>query len=105
MQFYSNMAAPRTSDLVKEYSEIYQKANLGKKNSHQYKSDIQSFGVFLKKAQKELEGMKSKVETIVDARQGFTQNLSIFVDILDSCTQTLLPDYQKNIYCEYLPEE
>ena len=31
----------------------------------------------MKRAEKELEAMRDKVENIVDARQGFTQNLSI----------------------------
>ena len=33
----------------------------------------------MKKAEKELEAMRDKVENIVEARQGFTQNLSIYL--------------------------
>ena len=104
-QFYSGMQPPKTHELVNQYKSIYRYASLDNRNTHEIRVNIQGFGGFLKKAEKELEAMRDKVNNIVEARQGFTQNLSIFLIMKGNCTQNMLPDYEKNIYSEYLPEE
>ena len=75
------MQAPKYNELVSEYKEIYHKINLQSKNTHETKTLIQGFAGFLKKADKQLEGLRSQVEIIVEARSGFTQNFSNFVTI------------------------
>ena len=89
------MQAPKIHELVNEYKSIYRYANLGLKNTHEIRVNIQSFGGFLKKAEKELEAMRYKVENIVDARQGFTQNLSISFNMKVTALKLCFPTMKK----------
>lgn len=70
------MPPPKYSELVAEYRVIYEQLDLSSQPSHEVKNSIHNFAAFLKKAEKELEGLRSQVEIIVEARSGFTQNLS-----------------------------
>lgn len=45
------------------------------------------------------------MEIIVQARAGFTQQLSIYNYIQDNCSSVMLPEYERNVYIEYLPDE
>ncbi len=79
------MNTPKYGEFVAEYRAVYEKLDLSEKGNQELKDKIQNFNGFLKKAEKELEGLKSQVEIIVEARAGFTQNLSIFHPIYRQC--------------------
>ena len=48
--------------------------------------------------------MRTQVAVVVDARKQFFQNLSTSVFHSDKCNQKLLPEYEKEIYSEYVSE-
>ena len=76
------MSAPRFAELVIDYKKIYGGiVALDVGQSPDALAAISSFGGFLKRAEKELEGMREQMEQIVDARSAFTQHLSIFTVI------------------------
>jgi hypothetical protein len=87
-----------------DYRKLYEGAvDLSPAKAADARSVTASFGTFLKKAEKELEGLRQQLEIIVDARTGFTQHLSILLDDSDNCNANMLPEYEKNVYLEYLP--
>ena len=68
---------------------------MSQKNTQDIKNDIQGLGGFLKKAEKELEDLKDKVAIIVDARAGFTQNLSTYFATQINATHHFYPTTKK----------
>jgi hypothetical protein len=71
------MKTPRYAEMVIDYRKIYEPViDLAPAKGVDAKAAINSFGNFLKKAEKELEGLREQMESIVEARSGFTQHLS-----------------------------
>lgn len=62
------------------------------------KTVIVNFAAYLKKADKELKNLRSQVQTIVDARNAFSEHLSNLLLISDYCNTVMLPEYEKNVY-------
>lgn len=66
------------------------------------KAAINSFGSFLKKAEKELEGLREQMESIVEARAGFTQHLSTLTFIQITAIRTCCQNTKKmSIYSTF----
>jgi len=77
-QFYGSMQSPKYGDLLNDYKSVYEKVDMKRGDMQEIRNDIQGLGGFLKKAEKELEDLRDKVSIIVDARAGFSQNLSTY---------------------------
>lgn len=83
------MKTPRYAELVIDYRKIFEPVvDLAPAKGVDAKAAINSFGNFLKKAEKELEGLREQMESIVEARSGFTQHLSTSPIIQITATPT-----------------
>lgn len=94
------MKTPRYGEMVIDYRKIFEPVvDLAPAKSIDAKAAISSFGNFLKKAEKELEGMREQMESIVEARSGFTQHLSNSFTIKTIATPTCCHNTKRTSIC------
>lgn len=94
------MKAPRYGEMVVDYRKIFEPVvDLAPAKSIDAKNAISSFGNFLKKAEKELEGLREQMESIVEARSGFTQHLSTSYAIKITATPTCCHNTKRMSIC------
>ena len=55
------MQPPKHHELIADYKKVYAKVDLTTKNLHEIRTSIQGFAGFLKKAEKELDCLRSQV--------------------------------------------